>query len=820
LFHDLYIGRAPIDNATNINTFTYKDTMFEKHPDTTYLKKLLLPSEDLFPPYHGEVINNIIATYYPVDWKIAKLKDPSSNATRDSLNQGYQLCHVAAHGSSSSLGVLSMSQIPGLTNGIKYDVLNGINCDVGSFDNKDCIAESLVNYPNGGCIATLLNSRYGLGYPPALGPSEILDLAIFKAFIVSSIPEVGAMHARAKNDCRSMALAQAPTRWCVFENTLFGDPALPLYSKNPAHLSVAHASSIVGGPQVFRVNVSAASMPLANARVCCMKGTEVYAVGMTNSQGWVDIFVNPTAGTMMITVTGQDCLPYEGTCTISGSSTQPCLTFRLCVIDDGSGNNNHHIDPGETVDLDVWLINQGSAPATGVTGTLRTNSSYVTLIDSASNYGTILSGDSAAGDNFCILVSPTTPQGTELEFIVHAQADQGTWDPFFSEIAGEVPQAKPVWVDHDTGCCVLSVTSFGGFGTTYPYGEGSGFKYPTLASYGCLYYGSMACGNDPAYIVDRFYGHPSSTIHHDFQIMDTIIPIIPPLKADEEYVTWYNDEGHAAPRGLEVKQWSLMLSDPAYDDFIIVCFDYYNNGSAPLNNFYSGMMFDFDVNNYTNNIVRTNTNRRFTYMLRSTSSQRPTVGVRLLEPLTAANLTAIDHAVYVEPASMMTEEVKDSLLKGLISMPNSNRSDNWSICVSAGPFNIPVGAKQRVVYAVVGGNDTSYARVHSDSAQAWWENAMGKAEQEECRANIQPFFAIVPNPASKQIHIHYNVLQREPVSIELYDAAGRSVMTVFDGMLSGAGIIKAQPGVLVDGIYFIKVTRPHEIAIRKFIYLK
>ncbi|MBN2620743.1 T9SS type A sorting domain-containing protein [candidate division WOR-3 bacterium] len=820
LFHDVYIGRAPIDNATNINTFTYKDTMFEKHPDTTYLKKLLLPSEDLFPPYHGENPNNVIASYFPGTWQIAKLKDPGYTQTRDSLNHGFQLCHVAAHGSPTSLGVLGMSQIPGLNNGIKYDIINGINCDCGSFDGGDCIAESLVNYPNGGCIAALLNSRYGLGYPPAMGPSEILDLGIFKALIVSSIHEVGAMHARAKDDCRAMALAQSPTRWCVFENTLFGDPTVPLYSKNPAALAVTHASSIPGAPQMFRVNASANSAPLKDARVCCIKGTEVYSVGLTNSQGWVDLFVDPTSGTMLVTVTAPDCRVYEGTCAVSGSQNQPCLTFRSCIIDDATGNNNQHIDPGETVVLDVWLMNRGSTSATSVAGTLRTDCPYVTFLDSTSNYGTIAAGDSAVGDHFQIQVSSATPQGTEIEFIVHTQSAQGSWDPFFAEIAGVIPQLRPVWVDHDTGCCVLSVTSFGGFGTTYPYGEGSGFKYPTVASYGCLYYGSMVCGTGPAYIADRFYDHPASNIQHDFEIMDTITPILPPLKADEEYVTWYSDAGHSSPKGLEIEQWSLMLSDPAYADFIIICFDYHNNGSAPLTNFYSGMMFDFDMINYTNNIVRTIATRRFTYMCRSLTSRHPTVGIRLLEPLSAANLTAIDHALYVEPSSMMTEAVKDSLLRGWINMPNSNRTDNWSICVSAGPFTIPAGGSERVVYAVVGGNDTSYARIHSDSAQSWWENAMGKLEQEEQNVNLQPVFAISPNPTSGNIGIQYNVPGYQRVTAELYDATGRSVMTVYDGMLNGAGILNAYPDRLTNGIYFVKITRPEETVIRKFVYLE
>lgn len=104
LYHDVYVGRVPADNTTDVATFLKKDTMFEKHPDTTYLKSLLLPSEMLFDPYHGKVANNIIAASFPVGWRIAKLEDPSSNATPDSLAHGYELCHFCCHGNYDLFG--------------------------------------------------------------------------------------------------------------------------------------------------------------------------------------------------------------------------------------------------------------------------------------------------------------------------------------------------------------------------------------------------------------------------------------------------------------------------------------------------------------------------------------------------------------------------------------------------------------------------------------------------------------------------------------------------------------------------------------------
>lgn len=823
LLHDVYIGRAPIDNATNLAVFIRKDTTSEKRPDTTYQKTLLLPSEMLFSPYHGRVCNNIIAGYFPGSWRISKLEDPGSNATRDSLNRGYQLCHISDHGSSGSLGVLSISQIPTLTNGIKYDVMNGINCDVGSFDGKECIAESLVNYPGGGCLATLMNSRYGLGYPPGLGPSEILDIDIFKSFIAYGVPEVGACHARAKNQSRNLAMSQPATRWVIYENTLFGDPNAVLYSQKPLHLAVTHAASIPANPQAFRVSVSASGSPLANALVCGQKGTEVYAVGRTNASGWVDLIISPaTTGTMSVTVTAKDCLPYEGTCTVTSGSPQPCLVYLSDRVDDAAGNNNGRIDPGETVNLFVKLRNAGTAAATGVTGRLREASPYITVTDSTASFGAINAGDSAAGDAFTVQASAATPAGTVVEFVVSAAAAQGTWEPFFAKTVGVAPEPRLVWADHDTGCCVLSVTTYGGFGTTRPYGEGTGFKYSKIASYGCLYYGSMACGTDASYLVDRFYGIPAaSVINQDFRVLDSLRPVLPPRLAEEEYEAVYTDSNHAAPRGLKVNQWSMMVSQPGYDDWVIVCFDYFNVGSSVMNNFYSGMLFDFDMYNSTENIVRSDTTRRFTYMMRSTTSMFPAAGIRLLQPTVFRNLSAIDNAVYVEPAAMMTEAAKDSFLKGYIRVRNSPRTDNWSICVSAGPFNIPVGNKVRVVYAVVGGNDSTTAKVNSDSAQSWWDrHNIGISEGVGLIQPSGPRFMVHPNPARDRIRVSYTVPVRQTVRIRLFDAAGRERSVMFEGEVQGTGAITGSTGRLPAGIYFVKIETPGNGRIEKIIYLE
>jgi len=485
---------------------------------------------------------------------------------------------------------------------------------------------------------------------------------------------------------------------------------------------VTRADSAIVGPQTFRVTVQDGATPVKGALVCLMKAAETYARGWTNSQGWVDLLVTPTSpGNLNLSVTGQDCYPFQAVVPVSGSANQPALIFGGLRIDDSDGNGR--LDPGETADVYVALTNAGNSAASDVNARLRTFCPFLPFSDSLSSYGTIAAGATVEGDRFRATASGSTPTGTVAELIAACTATQGNWEPFFTTMIGAPPPPKRLWLDHDTGNMILSVTALGSIGTLGPYKEGSGLKYPRDAGYGSLYFTSFACGNGPSYVVDRWYGQPSSTFNTDWRAIDTLHPVLPPIAAHEEYQAVIDDGAHPSSKGLKVTQWSAALAEPGYDDFVIITYTIENTGANPINGLFAAIFSDFDINNTTNNNVYSDMNRRFTYMTPS-SGYSNSAGIKLLAPTTAANQSAIDHAIYVTPGGMMTEAVKDSFLRGTISLPNSNRSANWSCVVSAGPFNLAPGARTRVAFALVGGNSPAELLAHADSAQSWFDHRM------------------------------------------------------------------------------------------------
>jgi subtilisin family serine protease len=110
--------------------------------------------------------------------------------------------------------------------------------------------------------------------------------------------------------------------------------------------------------------------------------------------------------------------------------TVPYLTLSDHIIDDSNSNNNGQPEPGETLRLFVEILNRGTETAYEVAAALRTESSFVTLIDSTIELGTI-SPDSlvASGESFQIRIGAEVPEGTILHFILNLSDNEGrSWE--------------------------------------------------------------------------------------------------------------------------------------------------------------------------------------------------------------------------------------------------------------------------------------------------------------------------------------------------------------------------------------------------------
>jgi hypothetical protein len=124
--------------------------------------------------------------------------------------------------------------------------------------------------------------------------------------------------------------------------SVLGDPGNAIWFDKPQEMQVTHPGTINPGAQAVTVWVKdQGGAPIVGALVCAWKGSETYEYGYTMVGGALNLAVDPvTAGTMLLTVTARNMLPYEGQIQVTpGDVTPPEAISDLSV----SLTMQHHV---------------------------------------------------------------------------------------------------------------------------------------------------------------------------------------------------------------------------------------------------------------------------------------------------------------------------------------------------------------------------------------------------------------------------------------------------------------------------------------------
>ncbi|MDI6841005.1 MAG: C25 family cysteine peptidase, partial [bacterium] len=457
-YSDVFVGRAPVRNLEQVQTFVNKVLTYEKGIAAGYEKRVLLPATLLFhmppfPDYWGDVVNNAIADITPVGWLDAKLYESQENLSvstlRDSLNSGFGFTHIASHGREYGVWIVDdffdLDDVDGLINGGKLPIINAISCMVGAVDyvpGGDCFAEHFVNNPNGGAIATIMNSRYGWGTADYMWLSEVIDTSLYHEVFFGNYPykgHLGVANAVSRDNWVYMTGQSDPIEaglwvWCISELNLIGDPELPMWTDEPKELVVGHDSVIQIGGTSLKVSVTSDGVAVDSAYVCVFKEGEVYCRDYTDASGNV-MFNLPSSlaspGTMFVTATKHNFIPYEGVIRITVASGA-CMTYDHYEIDDSSCNNNGSVQPGETIKLTVTIHNVGVDTAHQIAAVLRTADSYITITDSTDSCGDVLPDSYKTGEfEFSVSTSITDYHNIQFELVM-SDKNNTTWVAHFS----------------------------------------------------------------------------------------------------------------------------------------------------------------------------------------------------------------------------------------------------------------------------------------------------------------------------------------------------------------------------------------------------
>jgi PKD repeat protein len=116
--------------------------------------------------------------------------------------------------------------------------------------------------------------------------------------------------------------------------------------------------------------------------------------------------------------------PDTWTSSFSIMAHAPNLTLLSYEVLDPLGNNNGRLDPGETADLKITLVNYGSSDAYNVLGSLVSINPNVTVVSGPLSYGDLASG-ATNFQLFTVTVDPLAPDGQTAPFMLEVTADRG-----------------------------------------------------------------------------------------------------------------------------------------------------------------------------------------------------------------------------------------------------------------------------------------------------------------------------------------------------------------------------------------------------------
>jgi hypothetical protein len=471
LVGEVAVGRASIDDATQLANWLHKNAMYTEHPVVSEITKALFLGEllDNTPTYGDDYMDNVkdyscfdgyCTSGYPNDYEKSTLYDRVGWSAWDAItrfNSGFPTSHHLGHSNTTYNMRMSNGDVQYFTNdGVthSYMFVSTQGCYANNFDSNspDSFSEVFL-YDEHACAAFLGCTRYGWycpGWPS--GPSQHFDRQFVDACYGEGITTAGRMNVDSKIDC--IWMLDPWTLWCHYELCLLGDPALPQWRHYAGELALAHDGGFVVGQGGYAVAVRSGTDPVAGATVTVYSDDfSVWDSGVSGPDGTVLLHPDPAQPmTLRLKAIKPDYLPVGDSLSVAPASGPWVVLSATALDDEAAGDGDGLADAGETPHLQLELHNVGADPATGVAVTIACADPRVTLVDPAAGYGTLAPGARGTNnDELIATLDGAIPDGSEIAFAVSVTADgRPVWLTGFRLIVHAPILSLAQWAIDDT----------------------------------------------------------------------------------------------------------------------------------------------------------------------------------------------------------------------------------------------------------------------------------------------------------------------------------------------------------------------------------
>jgi hypothetical protein len=337
--NEVFVGRLTGADQTQFQTAIDKILKYEQDPPlTNYPLDILLVGMDLDASTPSEDLKEVIDAWIPGRFDVTKVYDSHGgnhkDATVDALDDGQNLFNHSDHANSLQLGLghinhgwfLGTYAVSQLANDNRTTHVVSTGCyanDMTYGGVQDGIAEVFVIYnPSQAGVSFTGNTRDGYFYS---GSTQELSCQLDRDWwrglfqygqYLLAHPMMWSKH--------QFNHGTNLRKHCEWTFCLLGDPAIPIWTDTPALMTVSHPATLPVGSSSFAVHVESGGGDLASAYVCLWKQGEVYLTDVTDGSGDVTFTPDPaTAGSLYVTVTKYNYLPYQGSAMVASAPPAP-----------------------------------------------------------------------------------------------------------------------------------------------------------------------------------------------------------------------------------------------------------------------------------------------------------------------------------------------------------------------------------------------------------------------------------------------------------------------------------------------------------------
>ena len=443
-YPEVMVGRISAENISHVQVQVDKIIQYEKSTlPVTHLGQSISiasaegPGDDSeYDWEHQRVIKNKLSEYtYTVTNELYDGTqgendapgNPNESDVSELVNQGVGLITYTGHGSSTSLGSsgFSNSQIDQLQNDGMLPFIWSVACVNGEFDNGTCFGESWLrasrNGQGTGAVAAFMSTINQSWNPPMAAQDEMVDL-LTENIQTTNTRTFGGLSLNGclkMNDEYGTAGDEMTATWHIF-----GDPSMMVRTTAPLPMNVTHASSTVLGSNGFAVNVDVDEARVAISQDGVLLGTSLVQGGLA----WIEFSPLSSLDPLLITVTAFNRIPYQGEVQII-SPESAFLILNAHQLSEISGNGNQQPDINEVIQLNTQIVNVGGSLVNAVSATITCSDSFITLLSSTCNVGSLSAGDTVNLNGcFTFSVAEFINDQTPANFIVLLSDSLGnTW---------------------------------------------------------------------------------------------------------------------------------------------------------------------------------------------------------------------------------------------------------------------------------------------------------------------------------------------------------------------------------------------------------